>query len=73
MRSRDTSEKAAAIAAELNRSLGPERRFIQAMELSDLLRETAIAGLKARHHEYSDEEVARALTLQFYGDVLRRK
>ncbi len=73
MRSRDTSEKAAAIAAELNRSLGPERRFVQAMELSDLLREMAAAGLKARHPEYSDEEVVHALTLQFYGDVSSRK
>ena len=69
----NTSKKAATIAAELNRSLGPERRFVQAMELSDLLRQLAMAGLKSRHPEYSDDEVVRAMTLQFYGDALTRR
>lgn len=73
MRPRDTSEKVAALAAELNRSVGPGRRFAQAMELTDLLRQMARAGLKSRHPEYSDEEIARALTLQFYGDAPGRK
>jgi len=73
MRPTDTSEKVAALAAELNRSFGPERRLAQALDLTDLLRQLARAGLKSRHPEYSDEEVARALTLQFYGHVPGRK
>ena len=73
MRLADTSGRAAGLAAEMNRSLGPERRFEQALELSDLLRQFAVAGLKSRHPDYSDDEIARALTLQFYGDALDRK
>ncbi len=72
MRSRDTSEKAATIAADANRALGAERRFEQALELSDLLREMAKAGLRARHPEYSDEELIRALTVQLHGEVRRQ-
>lgn len=73
VRPRDTTEKAAAVVAELNRALGPERRFLQALELSDFLRQMAKAGLRSRHPEYSDEDLMRALTLQFYGEVPRRK
>jgi hypothetical protein len=73
VRPRDTTEKAAAVVAKLNRALGPERRFIQALELSDFLRQMAKAGLRSRHPEYTDEDLMRALTLQFYGEVPRRK
>jgi hypothetical protein len=73
MRARDTTEKAAAIDAAANRALGPEGRFLQALELSDLLREMAKAGLRARHPEYTEEEILRALTVQMYGHVPRRQ
>lgn len=56
------------LALELNRSIGPERRLVQAMELSDLLRQLAASGLKARHPDYSEEQLRRALNRQFYGD-----
>lgn len=45
---------------------------MQALELSDFLRQFAKAGLRSRHPEYSEEELMRALTLQFYGEVPRR-
>ena len=73
MRSPDTTEKAAAIAMERNRALGPERRLLQALELSDFLRELSKAGLRSRHPEYSEEELATALRQQFYGEVSRRR
>lgn len=73
MRSRDTSAKAAALAAAANRALTPEQRFVQAMELSNLLHEMAKAGLRSRHPEYTEDELTRALTLQLHGKVLRRK
>jgi hypothetical protein len=73
MQPRDTTARAAAIAADLNRAAGSTRRFQQALELSDFLREMAKAGLRARHPEYSDEELVRALTLQLHRDVLLRK
>jgi hypothetical protein len=73
MQPRDTTARAAAIASDLNRAAGPVKRFEQALELSDFLRELAKAGLRARHPEYSDEELLRALTLQIHADVLLRK
>ena len=73
MRPRDTTEKAAALVAELNRALGPERRLIQALELSDFLHQLAKAGLRSRHPEYSEDDLLRNLTLQFHGEVPRRK
>lgn len=73
MQPRDTSSRAAAIAADLNRAAGPAVRFQQALELSDFLREMAKAGLRARHPEYSDGEILRALAQQLYGDVLPPK
>ena len=73
MQSRDTTPRAAAIAADLNRAAGPSVRFHQALELSDFLRELARAGLRARHPEYSDVQILRALALQLYGDVLPGK
>lgn len=73
MRPRDTTGRAATIAAELNRALGPEGRFLQALELSDFLCEMAMSGLRSRHPESSDEELMRMLTVQLHGDVLSRK
>lgn len=73
MQPRDTTARAAAIAADLNRAAGPVKRFEQALELSDFLRELAKAGLRARHPEYSEEELLRELTRQMHGDGLPRK
>ena len=72
MRPRDTSARAAAMFADLNRAAAPSQRFLQALEVSDLLREMAKAGLRARHPEYSEEELLRALARQMYQDVLSR-
>ena len=70
MRPRDTTERAAAIAAELNRAAGPERRFLQALELSDLLHDMARAQLRSRHPECSENEITRMLTIRLHGDVV---
>jgi hypothetical protein len=72
VRPRDTTEKAAALVADLNRALGPEQRLIQALELSDFLREMAKAGLRSRHPEYSEDDLLRNLTLQLHGDPRRK-
>jgi Rv0078B-related antitoxin len=72
MKSRDTSSAAAAIALELNRAAGPAERFRQALELSDTLYEMARAGIRARHPEYSEAEVGRALIVQLHGEIARR-
>jgi len=73
MHSHDTTKTAAATAMEINRAAAPEQRFLQALELSDLLRELAAAGLRSRHPEYTEAELAAALRRQFYGEVPRRR
>jgi len=73
MHRRDTTEAAATTATEINRAAGPERRLLQALELSDLLRELATAGLRSRHPEYTDAELAAALRRQLYGEVPPRR
>jgi hypothetical protein len=67
MRARDTSAKAAAIQEKLHDALGPEGRFELALRMSHLAREFAKAGVRHRHPEFTDEEVARELARLFYG------
>jgi hypothetical protein len=63
----DTTPKAAALHLELYRSLGPAGRVQIAVDLSDAVRETALAGIRCRHPEYSDEAVADAFLTLLYG------
>ncbi|HEX7152870.1 MAG TPA: hypothetical protein VF618_15380 [Thermoanaerobaculia bacterium] len=72
-RARDTSEKAAAIQFALNRAAGPERRVEQVLEMSEFVFQLARAGMKARHPEYDDAQVRRALLEQLYPDILTRR
>jgi hypothetical protein len=69
MRARDTSERAAAIQAELNRALGPEKRLRMVMEISDFAREFAKARIREQHPEYDESEVLLALTEELYGPL----
>ena len=63
----DTSPRAAALQIELYRKLGTARRTQIAADLSDAVRETAVAGVRRRHPEYKEEEVRRALIEMLYG------
>lgn len=67
MRALDTSAKAAAIQRRLHQALGPEGRFVLAMNLSELAREFARAGLRERHAGLSEEELLRELMRRFHG------
>lgn len=73
MRSRDTSDRAATVLAEANGTLGPEERFVQAMELSDLLRAMAKARIRSWHPEYGEDEITRALTHELHREVAHRQ
>jgi hypothetical protein len=61
----DTSARAAAVQLALYRKVGPSGRARVAVELSDAVRETAIAGIRRRHPEYSERDVM----LSFFGLV----
>ena len=71
MRTRDTSDKAAAIQEQLHDALGPEGRFELALRMSHLAREFAKAGVRHRHPGFTEREIARELTREFYGHSIR--
>jgi hypothetical protein len=49
------------------RAMTPAARVQIAVDLSDAVRETAMAGIRRRHPEYSDGEVSRAFLAMLYG------
>jgi len=67
MRSRDTSERAAAIQEQLHTALGIEGRFMLAMRMSELAREFAKAGLRDRQPSIAEHQLLRELVRTFYG------
>lgn len=63
----DTSIRAAAVQLSLYRKAGPSGRARVAVELSDAVRETTVAGIRRRHPEYSEREVALSFLRLVYG------
>jgi hypothetical protein len=53
--------------------MGPSGRFSVALALSDLVRECARSGIRARHSEYTEAEVASELLRSLYGDLQGRR
>ena len=67
MASLDTSTAAASLHEESYRQLGPAGRFKIAVELSDLTHALAVAGLRRRDPNLSDEDARRRLAEVLYG------
>jgi hypothetical protein len=67
MRPADTSPEVFAYHLDRLRQLGSAGRSRMAAELSDTLRQTALADIRRRHPEYSDAEVARTFVKAVYG------
>jgi hypothetical protein len=66
----DTSSEAAELQLRLLKSLTPSERVRVAVDLSDAVRETTMAGIRRRHPEYSREEAGRAFLVMLYGDIV---
>ena len=58
---RDTSDEAAAAQLEVYRRMTPEARLQVALELTEMSRQLLVDGIRARHPEYSDEQVRLAM------------
>ena len=67
MRSRDTSERAAAIQENVQSSLSVEERLQLALRYSDFAREFAKAGLREQHPNLTEGEINRELVWQLHG------
>jgi hypothetical protein len=63
----DTSPAMREAQLRLYREIGEEGRGRIAAEMSDLLRDLAIAGVRHRHPEYDEEQVLAEVLAVFYG------
>ena len=66
----DTSPEATRVQYELYRRMSPGRRLELVFDMCDTGRLLAIAGLRMRHPEATDEELKRLWAKQRLGDVL---
>jgi hypothetical protein len=63
----DTSPAVHEAHLRLYREIGEAGRARIAAEMSDLLRDLAIAGVRHRHPEYGEEQVLAEVLAVFYG------
>jgi hypothetical protein len=69
----DTRSSALDRYHELLRAQAPHQRLAQAVSLTRMVRELAIAGIRQRHPAASDDEVRARLAVRLYGrDAARR-
>ncbi|MBS2039593.1 hypothetical protein JST97_31695 [bacterium] len=69
----DTDETTYQVWVQALRSLTPEQRLLNALQLSEQSRELALAGIRLRHPEYSDEQAELALRRWRWGDSIFRE
>lgn len=63
----DTSTEAMAIEYKVLASLSMEDRARMTFELSDNIRDIAVAGIRASHPEYNDRQLRRELIRRMHG------
>ena len=69
----DTSPDAARLLRERTLRMTPAQRVEEGVRLSQLARQVMRAGIRARHPEYTPEQVEEALARLLWGDDLYRK
>ncbi len=68
----DTTPEAYAVQIEAYRRMSGKERTAVAFRLNELARETAVAGIRARHPDYGEEQARLALFRLIFGDELTR-
>jgi hypothetical protein len=71
--SHDTSEEAARVQLEVYRRMASSDRLRVGLELTRMSRELMARGIRARHPEYSDDEVRWALIRAWLGSETFRR
>ena len=64
----DTTAEAHRLQGEIYRRMGGAARLSIAFQLTDTVRRLALAGVRARHPDYTDEQVFRAWARLNLGD-----
>jgi hypothetical protein len=72
-RPRDTSADAERVQRYVFARMSGSDRVARAFEMSELAREIARAGIRARHPDYGPTDVEQALRRLILGDELVRK
>jgi hypothetical protein len=62
----DTTPEAAELQLRLLKAAGTAARATMAAELSDAVRETALAGIRRRHPELTEHDVSRSFLALVY-------
>ncbi len=73
MRPLDTSPEAWAVFLDIQRRMTPGEKIARVFELSALVKAMAVAGLRQRYPEASDEEIRLRAIRQRLGDELFEK
>ena len=73
MRPRDTSPEAWEVQLRLLREMTAEERLLRACRLSRLAKEFALAGIRLRHPNATEDEVRLRLAALMLGAELCRK
>ncbi len=73
MIAKDTDPEMDAVQIELLRKLGGPGRVELALAMSEQAREVTRAGIRARHPEYSEEQVHLAFARLILGDALYKE
>ena len=68
----DTSPEAAKIQREIFRRMTPAQRLRMALEMSDSMRNVALAGLRSRRPDLNEKELSRELLRIMYGFLAPR-
>jgi hypothetical protein len=70
---RDTTIEAARKQIEILRKMSSQKRALISFELSDNVRQIAIAGIKKLHPDFTDSQIKMELLRRTVGDELFRK
>jgi hypothetical protein len=70
---RDTTIEAARKQIEILRKMSSQKRALISFELSDNVRQNAIAGIKKLHPDFTDSQIKMELLRRTVGDELFRK
>ena len=69
----DTTPDAHRKQIEILRKMSPERRALISFELSDNVRQNAIAGIKKLHPDFTQTQIRRELLRRMVPDELFQK
>jgi len=69
----DTTIEAARMQFEILRKMSPQKRALISFELSDNVRENAIAGIKKLHPDFTEAQIKMELLRRMVGDELFHK